>query len=258
MGSSPQDVELFYKLIYSLHCFVNWKLKIVQAGKTPEDTRELPFDQKVQLRNSLWENPDLIEFFVGENPFDLPDDELEIVKSWNHFVQGRFILVSYQKKYAVFLNDEEQLAYGVLAISDPFETILGSHLPIVLETVLLPFKGNIITDGMMAPYSVSFGRGMRDGFKASFQEAKSKYGIITSLPFAVESKKQSDADLLRFYLKTKHNRDQYWEDIWILIGREPALRLLFHQEMGKIQSRNFKKRLREIGIEKGRMQYWRG
>jgi hypothetical protein len=43
----------------------------------------------------------------------------------------------------------------------------------------------------------------------------------------------------------------HWEDIWILIGRKPALRLLFHQEMGKIQSRNFKKRLREIGIGKG-------
>jgi hypothetical protein len=27
--------------------------------------------------------------------------------------------------------------------------------------------------------------------------------------------------------------------------------LLYHQEMGKIQSRNYKKRLREIGIEKG-------
>lgn len=104
---------------------------------------------------------------------------------------------------------------------------------------------------MMSPYNVSFGRGMRDGFKESFQEAKSKYGIVTSLPFSVESKKQSDEDLLRFYLKTKHNRDQYWEDIWILIGRKPALRLLYHQEMGKLQSRQFKKRLREIGIEKG-------
>jgi hypothetical protein len=251
MKLSPQDVELFYKLTYALHCFVNRKLKLVQGGKTPEEVRELPFDQKVELRNALWQHPDLIESFVGENPFDLPAEELEIVKSWNDCVQGRFILVSYQKKHAVFLNDEEMVAYGVLALSDDFETILGDSLPIVLETILLPFKGAITYDGMMSPHNVSFGRGYREGFKQFFQEAKSKYGIVTSLPFSTESKKQSDEDLLRFYLKSKQNRDQYWEDIWLLIGRKPALRLLYHQEMGKIHSRQYKKRFREIGIEKG-------
>lgn len=251
MKLSVQDVDLFYKLTYSLHCFVNRKLKVVQGGRTPEEVRELSFDQKVELRNALWAHPDLIDSFVTENPFRLSGDELEIVKSWNDFLQGRFILVSYQKKHAIFLDDEELVAYGVLALSDDFEMILGSHLPLVLETVLLPFKGVITYDGMMSPYNVSFGRGFRESFKSSFQEAKSKYGIVTSLPFSTESKKQTDEDLLRFYLKSKKNRDQYWDDIWTLIGRKPALRLLFQQEMGKIQSRQYKKRFREIGIEKG-------
>lgn len=251
MRLSPSDVELFYKLTYALHCFVNRKRTVVQDIATPEALRELPFEQKVRIRDALWENADLIDAFVRENPFDLPGEELEIVRTWSHFVRGRFILLSYQKKYAVFLDDGVQLAYGVLAISDDFETILGSDLPIVLQTVLLPFKGDIIYDGVMTSFNVTFGRGIRDRFKASFQEAKAKHGIITSLPFSVESKKQSDEDLLRFYLKNQHNRDQYWDDLWALIRKKPALRLLYHQEMGRIQSRSFKKKLREIGIEKG-------
>jgi hypothetical protein len=57
--------------------------------------------------------------------------------------------------------------------------------------------------------------------------------------------------LLRFYLKTRQNRDRYWEDIWGLIGKKPALRLLYHQEMGKVHARHYKKKFNEIGISKG-------
>ena len=64
-------------------------------------------------------------------------------------------------------------------------------------------------------------------------------------------KGQSDEELLRFYLKSKQNRDQYWEDIWDLIGKKPALRLLYHQEMGKIHARYYRKRFNEVGISQG-------
>ena len=251
MNLSPQDVILFYKLTYALQCFINRKLTIVQGAETPEDVRQLTSEEKIQIRNALWKNADLIDSFVKENPHNLTHEELDIVGSWRHRVKGRFILVSHLKKHSVFLKEDEETAFGVLALSEPFEASLGSRLPIYLEGVLLPFKGKITYDGMIAPFNISFGRGYRQSFMELYQQAKAKHGIITSLPFSVESKKQSDEDLLRFYLKSQHNRDQYWEDIWVLIRKEPALRLLYHQEMGKIQSRNFKKRLREIGIEKG-------
>ena len=171
-------------------------------------------------------NTDLIDSYVKENPDKLSLDELAIIESWKHRVKGKFFLVAYLKQYAVFLMEADtELAFGVVALSQPFEATVGSHLPIYLETVLLPFKGKIIYDGVIAPYNISFGRGYREGIKESYQQAKAKHGIITSLPFSLESKKQSDEDLLRFYLKNQQNRERYWEDIWDLIGKKPALRL---------------------------------
>lgn len=252
MNLSSKDVDLFYRLTYCLFSYVNQQLSIVSGSKAPEDVRHLSFQEKLKIRAALWENTDLIDSHVKENPDKLSPDELAIIESWKHRVKGKFFLVAYLKQYAVFLMEADtELAFGVVALSQPFEATVGSHLPIYLETVLLPFKGKIIYDGVMAPYNISFGRGYRDGIKESYQQAKAKHGIITSLPFSLESKKQSDEDLLRFYLKNQQNRERYWEDIWDLIGKKPALRLLYHQEMGKIQSRNFKKRFREIGIEKG-------
>jgi hypothetical protein len=225
---------------------------MVAGIKTPEDVRQSSFEDKVKIRDALWKNTDLIDSYVNGNPDRLSPEELTIIESWKHRLKGKFFLVAYLKQYAVFLMEADtELAFGVAALSTPFEVTFGSHLPVYVETVLLPFKGKITYDGVIAPYNISFGRGYREGIKESYQQAKAKHGIITSLPFSLESNKQSDEDLLRFYLKNQQNRERYWEDMWDLIGKKPALRLLYHQEMGRIHSRTYKKRFRDIGIEKG-------
>ena len=76
-------------------------------------------------------------------------------------------------------------------------------------------------------------------------------GIITSLPFSGEKIEQSDADKLRFYLRSERNRDTYSDEIWRLIKKDKELLTLYHQEMGKIHSRTIGKRLHEIGLTNG-------
>jgi len=251
MKLSAEDADLFYKLNLALLAFTNKKLKLCPDAETPEAVKQLPLDKKVVIRNALWEEDNLIESFLNENPFQLSSEEIDIVGSWKHRVNGRFILVSHLKNHSVFLKEDEQIAYGVLGLQDDLESILGPNLPIILEAVLLPFRDRIVHDGLLSPFRISFGKGFRAGTKDSYQQAKAKYGIVTSLPFSVESKGQSDEDLLRFYLKSKQNRDQHWEDIWDVIGKKPALRLLYHQEMGKIHARHYRKRFQEIGISQG-------
>jgi hypothetical protein len=251
MKPSAQDVELFYRLIFALQAFTNKKLSLCPDAKTPEGIKQLPLDKKVIIRNALWDETDLLESFLNENPFHLSREEMNIVGSWKYRVQGRFILVSHLKSHSIFLQEDGQIAYGVLGLQEDLETVLGPDVPIMLETVLLPFRDRIIYDGLMSPYRINFGKGFRASMKDSYQQAKAKYGIVTSLPFSVESKGQSDEELLRFYLKSQQNRDRYWEDILVLIERNPALRLLYHQEMGKIHARNYRKRFNEIGINKG-------
>src|SRR5439155_729383 len=143
---------------------------------------------RLKVRDAFLKHTDLIEKFADENPVHLPTDELDIVRSWRHLVHGKFYVFRQLKKYMVFLStDKQPIAYGVLALSQPFEELIGPYLPVLTETVLLPFKGMIVYDGLMSSYCVSFGPGIRRSLNESFKEAKARHGIVTSLPRTKES-----------------------------------------------------------------------
>ena len=252
MKLSKEDIELFYKLYHSLLAYVNRKFNIIKGINSPRDFMGCSIEEINKVRDRLYKHPELIDSFVAENPLNLSSDELKIISSWKNFVRGRFLIFRYLKKYTIFLDpNEPPKAYGVLALTSTFEEMLGPYLPIMVEAALLPFNNKIIYDSILISYRITFGSSIRRSFNEAYQEAKSRFGIITSLPFLPEKVEQSDADKLRFYLRSQHNREMYREEIKALIDRNPDLLRLYHQEMGKIHARTYGKRLREIGLRKG-------
>jgi hypothetical protein len=107
------------------------------------------------------------------------------VRSWRHLVHGKFYIFRELAKYTVFLSiTTPPIAYGVLALSDPFDLLIRRPLPIMVQTVLLPFKGMIVYDGLMSSYNISFGPGIRRNLNQDFKDAKARHGIVTSLPMS--------------------------------------------------------------------------
>ena len=180
---SPEDAELFFKLHRSLMFFVNQRLGIVPDIASPDDFSGLPPEIRVEIRSAFLEEVDLIESFADENPAKLPEDELDIVLSWHHHVTGKFYLFRQLKNYMVFLSSGEvHVAYGVLALTEPFEDVVGPRLPIMVEAVLLPFRDYIIYDGLLSSYNISFGGGIKRSLNESYRNAKDRLGIVTTLP----------------------------------------------------------------------------
>lgn len=182
----PHDVELFFKLHRALMFFVNQRLKVIpNKVATPDEFAALSPEMRLKVQDALNDNLDLIESFVDENPARLSADELDIVRSWRHLVTGKFYVFRELKKYTVFLSTTSPaIAYGVLALSQPFEDLIGPCLPVLTQTVLLPFKGMIVYDGLMTSYNISFGPGIRRNLNEDFKEAKARHGIVTSLPMS--------------------------------------------------------------------------
>ena len=183
----PQhELELFFKLHRALMFFVNQRLKVIPDNfATPEEFAALSPEVRLKVRDGLNANLDLIESFTAENPAHLSDDELDIVRSWRHLVTGKFYVFRELKKYTVFLSTTSPaIAYGVLALSQPFEDLIGPYLPVLTQTVLIPFKGVILYDGLMTSYNISFGPGIRRNLNEDFKEAKTRHGIVTSLPMS--------------------------------------------------------------------------
>jgi hypothetical protein len=183
---NPQDVELFFRLHRTLMFFVNQRLKVIRDDLTsPEEFAALAPEDRLKVRDALLDHTDLIQTFVNENPAHLTDDELAIVRSWRHLVAGKFYIFRELKQYTVFLStDKIPIAYGILALSQPFEELVGPYLPVLTQTVLLPFKDVIVYDGLLKAYRISFGPGIGRSLNESYKEAKARHGIVTSLPLS--------------------------------------------------------------------------
>lgn len=181
-----RELDLFFKLHRTLMFLVNQRLRVIPDKiATPEEFAALSPEVRLKVRDALVANVDLIESFAGENPARLSDDDLAIVRSWRHLVPGKFYVFRELKKYTVFLSTGGQpVAYGVSALSQPFEDLIGPYLPVLTQTVLLPFKDKIVYDGLMSSFRISFGPGIRRNLNQDFKDAKARHGIVTSLPIS--------------------------------------------------------------------------
>lgn len=186
MKLSKQNADLFFKLMWSLQNHVNQKLGILSEVATVDGYQKLPSSEKLKVREKLYENIELIDAYLEENPQNFSEAELKIIESWKKFQQGDFFIERLLKKYAIFIRGDK--VYAVLALYEPFEDVLPiANLPYYAKAVLLPFKGKIIYDGLLQGYAVSFGSGIRYELKETYMAAKQNGRIIESF----DSQKQS-------------------------------------------------------------------
>jgi len=245
-----KDLELFFKLYPALLLYANQQLNVIEGATKLDEFKGLSLEEQVEVRDALCDKPSLIDSFAAENPYKFTREELETVSGWRHHLKGTFYLVRYLKRYAVFLDENATRAYGVQALNDSFEEILGPELPVRLEAMLLPFKGRIVYDGFMRYYNIYFGRGFRRDLNEDYQEAKHRHGVITSLP-APEEKERSDEEMLRFYMRSEGSRVRYVEEIEGLVSGDSGLLRVYHHELGKMDARRYGKRLRGLGLSRG-------
>jgi hypothetical protein len=188
MMLDADDCKRFFKLQKALMLFVNQRLKIVKPpAKSEKMIVALPPDDRLKARDALVEHLDLINAFAEENPYKLDSEELDIVRSWKDLVAGEFYVLRFLKKYTVFLTAKEPtVAYGVVALSEPFEDVIEQELPFLCKTVLLPFQGRIVYDGVLSGYNLIIGSNIRRELNDTYNDAKVRHGIVTSLPWAAE------------------------------------------------------------------------
>ncbi len=174
MQVTVEDGILFYKLYPALMFYTNQRLKVVDKMASEfEEYLAVPGELRLKVRDTLHAHPEVIDEFVRENPVKLAPHELEIVSTWKRAIVGTFYIFRYLKDYTVFLDDREPpKAYGVTAIAAPLEELLGPVLPVLTQAVLLPFKGKIVYDGLLTPYRIIFGPGIRKNMNASWRSSK--------------------------------------------------------------------------------------
>jgi len=178
---SQSECELFYEIWMGLMDFVNKKKRVIGTDIQPFSDY-LTEEQTFQLREVLWENPELIGDYIES--CNLTKEKIDILESWRDYhIQGGFILMEYVAEYAIAIGSDKQnedVLYGIKGISRPLSEILRRELPIQVLTVILPFKDKVIYDSFLSPMEISFGAGAKRAFREMYEKALKK-GIVTKL-----------------------------------------------------------------------------
>lgn len=186
MKLSDPEIRTFFTLWYRLIWDINQKHTIVPNLKKPVYGERVDMKPIFAIREQLWENPQWIDEFLVDCDCasgrcnELTETERGILAGWrNNFIKGKFIIVKHTAKYSLFMPvDNLKHIYCVYGISEHIKEIASDEIPLMVNAVLLPFNGRIIYDGFLSSFNVSFGKGIREDLKMSYNETKEKIGII--------------------------------------------------------------------------------
>jgi hypothetical protein len=116
MKLTQEEAAHFFKLMWPVQFFVNRKLNLLPEIQDLESYIRCTTEEKMRVREALYENIHLLKDFTEENPQNLTEKELGIVAGWKHFRKGDFYMERFLKTYAVFIDDKNKV-YGVLGLT---------------------------------------------------------------------------------------------------------------------------------------------
>jgi hypothetical protein len=201
-----------------------------------------------RLRQVGLADPAHLAAYCQKNPDRLSAELLEEMSQWaQHGLTGQFIVLQQRKDGCLLLSTERAPAvYLVLGITNSFRE-LAPFLPCYLETWLLPWRGRIVTDGLIMPTMAHFGPSMRSGFSEEAQEIIATQGLITSLPAGAFTGPDPAAQL-QHYLSTAAHRRDFAPQIKQLRQQRPELEASYLQAMGQVNAKALKASLRRKGL----------
>lgn len=172
-----EDAMMFFALKNMLLDYTNYKYRINPELEDLMDINNSEPEEVKEIREKLWSNTNVIKDYIKENPNNLDEQSLKIIAEWNKKkINSKFILYKYEDEYSVFIGTEN--IYYVKGLIDTIRNIIPEcKLPIFVETVLLPYKEQIIYDSYIIQYSMSFGKGMKDIFDEQYKEFINKKNI---------------------------------------------------------------------------------
>lgn len=182
MVLSPEDAKLFYRLWFPLLDYVNEKKKVNDL-KDIATAEELDPAKVKEIANVLWNDTGIIDEYLTENvSVETAQEDREIVLDWKRCVQGRFLMERHLKKGTIFISMDTEEVYQVQGIISSWEEMFyGAPMPLVVGATFIPFRKDIISDGLVIPYNIIIGSGMKKVFKDVYMSAKKSGTIHQSL-----------------------------------------------------------------------------
>jgi hypothetical protein len=181
---SQEGARKFASLYILLMYYAGQERKLLPRGISLDDFKEAHLDMKVACRNAIYEPRPLISRFLDANRYLLTEEAQATLASWARgYVKGDFYVLRHLKQHSIFLiADGKTKAYAVLGLNDELDKVIPKEtLPTYVETVLLPYEGAIVCDGLVSKADVPIEPTMRQEMAQGYKEIKQAGKLITRL-----------------------------------------------------------------------------
>lgn len=153
---SKEDAKQFYKIYFGLLEFTNNKYKINPHIKIYNHNGINPYEIS-DIVDKFWKNKEaiILEFCLA-NPYKFNKEELEITNEFKKGFRDIFIIAKYEKEYTAFMSKDK--IYMIKGINDNIDNIIPyNELPYPNISSIIPFKNNLIYDGMIMGFDIKMG-----------------------------------------------------------------------------------------------------
>ena len=145
---NDEQNDRFFDTMDSLLFYVNERFRVVE-GFSLDFATALDDVKGSLVARTLWENVEIIDEFVRDNPHRLSQRHLQTALGWKNALPGLYTLVRYQSGRAVLMG--EAGVFSVCGVTYELDGEIGPA-PAYVELVLLPFDDLIIYDGFLQAY----------------------------------------------------------------------------------------------------------
>ncbi|MCL1914555.1 MAG: DUF6398 domain-containing protein [Eubacteriaceae bacterium] len=185
MVLNREDRTVFFSLYSDLLYYVNKKYGIVGHIADAAALLSNPA-QAITIRDQLFSNLHWFDEYIADFSSVLSADEFAMLSSWrDSFLKGKFYLMRYLSRHSVFMSTGEDSPaglFGVWGLNKPVKELFPKQrLPMSINALLLPFKGKIIHDGLIARTTISESNRILERI---YRELNKDLGIIESLSIA--------------------------------------------------------------------------
>jgi hypothetical protein len=172
MRISPEGARKFISLYIFLMYYAGQERHLLPPDMTLDEFKESELEVKIACRDAIYEPRHLIMRFLDANRELLTHEAQDTLASWaEHYVKGKFYLLRHLKRNSIFLlMGNKTKAYGVLGLTDELDKVIPKlALPAYVETVLLPYEGAVVCDGLVVsdntPVTATVKHEMADEYK---------------------------------------------------------------------------------------------
>jgi len=153
---SNSDAKLFYKIYFGILEFTNKKYKIKPKLKIYKQNG-VDLGEIYYVIDHFWKTKDeIIDEFIKLNPYKFNKEELKIVENFKQGFRDTFIIGKYEVDYTIILNMNK--TYMIKGLYDNIDEMISYHdLPKPVITAIMPFKDQLIYDGLIQPLNIKMG-----------------------------------------------------------------------------------------------------